>query len=159
MWKSQNTRFIFSPEAAAESLPTCSKESRQSAPSKSWSTREPSSACASRACRSGTTCGRSEQTIQSAPECSQTYANTATRLSLPGAFRARMFHAREKARAYAAREADFGRKAKRFHSFCEKFQSRIQGMCSPQCPCKDCCDKCQCLIKWAQTPYEEGGAK
>lgn len=49
--------------------------------------------------------------------------------------------------------------AKRFHSFCEKFQSRIQGMCSPQCPCKDCCDKCQCLIKWAQTPYEEGGAK
>lgn len=109
MWKSQNTRFIFSPEAAAESLPTCSKESRQSAPSKSWSTREPSSACASRACRSGTTCGRSEQTIQSAPECSQTYANTATRLSLPGAFRARMFHAREKARAYAAREADFGR--------------------------------------------------
>ena len=30
-------------------------------------------------------------------------------LSLPEAFRARIFRAREKARAYAAREADFGR--------------------------------------------------
>lgn len=30
-------------------------------------------------------------------------------LSLPGAFLAKIFHAREKARAYAAREADFGR--------------------------------------------------
>ena len=110
MWKNdQNTRFIFSPEAAAESLPTCSKESRPCAPSKSWSTREPSSACASPACRYGTTCEPSAQTIQSAPECSQTYANAATRLSLPGAFRVRIFHAREKARAYAAREADFGR--------------------------------------------------
>ena len=107
MWKSQNTRFIFSQEA--ESLPTCSKESRQSAPSKSWSTREPSSACASPACRSGTTCVRSAQTIQSAPGCSTTYANTATRLSLPGAFLVRIFHAREKARAYAEREADCGR--------------------------------------------------
>ena len=109
MWKDQNTRFIFSPEAAAESLPTCSMESRQSAPSKSWSTREASSACASRICRYGTTCEPSAPTIQSAPECSQTYANTATRLSLPGAFRVRIFHAREKARAYAEREADYGR--------------------------------------------------
>ena len=109
MWKSQNTRFTFSPEAAAESLPTCSKESRPCAPSKSWSTREPSSACASPACRYGTTCEPSAPTIQSAPECSQTYANAATRLSLPGAFRVRIFHAREKARAYAEREADFGR--------------------------------------------------
>ena len=109
MWKSQNTRFIFSPEAAAESLPTCSKESRPCAPSKSWSTREPSSACASPACRYGTTCEPSAPTIQSAPECSQTYANAATRLSLPGAFRVRIFHAREKARAYAEREADYGR--------------------------------------------------
>lgn len=109
MWKSQNTRFIFSPGAAAESLPTCSMESRQSAPSKSWSTREASSACASPACRFGTTCGRSAPTIQSAPECSQTYANAATRLSLPGAFLVRIFHAREKARAYAEREADCGR--------------------------------------------------
>ena len=109
MWKSQNTRFIFSPEAAAESLPTCSKESRPCAPSKSWSTREPSSACASPACRYGTTCEPSAPTIQSAPECSQTYANAATRLSLPGAFRVRIFHAREKAREYAEREADCGR--------------------------------------------------
>ena len=109
MWKSQNTRFIFSPEAAEESSQTCSTESRQSAPSKSWSTREPSSACASPACRFGTTCGRSAPTILSAPECSQTFENTATRLSLPVAFLAKIFHAREKARAYAAREADFGR--------------------------------------------------
>lgn len=109
MWKSQNTRFIFSPEAAAESLPTCSKESRPCAPSKSWSTREPSSACASPACRYGTTCEPSAPTIQSAPECSQTYANAATRLSLPEAFRVRIFHARVKARAYAEREADYGR--------------------------------------------------
>ena len=108
-WRGQNTRFIFSPEAAAESLPTCSKESRPCAPSKSWSTREPSSACASPACRYGTTCEPSAPTIQSAPECSQTYANAATRLSLPGAFRVRIFHAREKARAYAEREADYGR--------------------------------------------------
>lgn len=109
MWKSQNTRFIFSPEAAAESLPTCSKESRQSAPSKSWSTREASSACASPACRYGTTCEPSAPTILSAPECSQTFENTAMTLSLPGAFRVRTFHAREKARAYAEREADYGR--------------------------------------------------
>ena len=108
-WHGQNTRFIFSPEAAAESLPTCSKESRPCAPSKSWSTREPSSACASPTCRYGTTCEPSAPTIQSAPECSQTYANAATRLSLPGAFRVRIFHAREKARAYAEREADYGR--------------------------------------------------
>ena len=109
MWKSQNTRYIFSPVAAAESLPTCSTESRPCAPSKSWSTREPSSACASPACRFGTTCGRSAPTILSAPECSQTFENTAMTLSLPGAFLAKIFHAREKARAYAAREADFGR--------------------------------------------------
>lgn len=109
MWKSQNTRFIFSQEAEAESLPTCSKESRQSAPSRSKNTREQSSDCASQACRYGTTCGRSEPTIPSAPECSTTYANTATRLSLPVAFRVRIFRAQERARAYAEREADFGR--------------------------------------------------
>ena len=109
MWKDQNTRFIFSPGAAAESLPTCSMGSRPCVPSKSWSTREPSSACVSPACRFGTTCGRSAPTIQSAPECSTTYANTATKLSLPGAFLAKIFHARERARAYAEREADCGR--------------------------------------------------
>lgn len=90
-------------------MPTCSKESRQSAPSRSKNTREQSSDCASQACRYGTTCGRSEPTIPSAPECSTTYANTATRLSLPVAFRVRIFRAQERARAYAEREADFGR--------------------------------------------------
>ena len=49
--------------------------------------------------------------------------------------------------------------AERFHSFCEKFQSGIQGMCSTLCPCKDCCDKCHCLVKWSQMQYEEGGVK
>ena len=49
--------------------------------------------------------------------------------------------------------------AERFHSFCEKFQSGIQGMCSTLCPCKYCCDKCHCLVKWSQMQYEEGGAK
>lgn len=49
--------------------------------------------------------------------------------------------------------------AERFYSFCKKFQSDIQGMCSSRCPCKECCDMCHCLIKWAQMPYEEGGAK
>ena len=108
MWKSQNTRFIFSPEAAEESSQTCSTESRQSAPSRSKNTREPSSACASQSCLFGMMCEPSAQTIPSAPECSTTYANTATRLSLPVASLARIFRAREKARAYAAREADFG---------------------------------------------------
>ena len=109
MWKSQNTRFIFSPGAAAESLPTCLTESNPSAPLKSWNTREPSSACVSPTCRFGTTCGHSEPTTPTAPECSPTFENTAMTLSLPGAFLAKIFHAREKARAYAAREADFGR--------------------------------------------------
>ena len=45
--------------------------------------------------------------------------------------------------------------AERFYSFCKKYKSGIQGMCSPLCPCKDCCDKCHCLVKWAQMPYEE----
>ena len=49
--------------------------------------------------------------------------------------------------------------AKRFHSFCKKFQSGIQGMCSTLCPCKDCYDKCHCLVKWSQMQYEEGGVK
>ena len=45
--------------------------------------------------------------------------------------------------------------AERFHSFCEKFQSGIQGMCSPQCPCKECSDMCHCLTKWSQMTYNE----
>ena len=109
MWKSQNTRFIFSPGAAAESLPTCSMGSRQSAPSKSWNTREPSSACVSPTCRFGTTCEPSAPTIQSAPECSTTCADTRTILSSPEAFRAKILAARAKAREYAEREADCGR--------------------------------------------------
>ena len=49
--------------------------------------------------------------------------------------------------------------AERFYSFCKKFQSGIQGMCSPQCPCIGCRGMCHCLTKWEQMPYEEGGAK
>lgn len=48
--------------------------------------------------------------------------------------------------------------AERFYSFCKTHQSGIQGMCSSQCPCQDCCDTCHCLTKWSQMPYEEGGA-
>lgn len=109
MWKSQNTRFIFSPEAAAEYLPICSMVSRPCAPSKSWSTKEASSPCASRPCQSGTTCGRSAPTTKTAPECSPTCANTRTTLSLLADFPAKIFHARAKAREYAEKEADFGR--------------------------------------------------
>ena len=49
--------------------------------------------------------------------------------------------------------------ADRFHSFCNKRQSGIQGLCSQQCPCILCCSMSQCLTKWAQMPYEEGVAK
>lgn len=49
--------------------------------------------------------------------------------------------------------------AGRFHSFCKTRQSGIYGMCSPQCPCKECSDMCHCLTKWSQMAYEEGGAK
>ena len=108
-WRGQNTRFICSPEAAAESLPTCLTESGPCAPSRLKNTSGKFSPCASPTCRYGTTCGHSEPTTQTAPECSQTFENTAMTLSLPGAFLAKIFHAREKARAYAAREADFGR--------------------------------------------------
>ena len=45
--------------------------------------------------------------------------------------------------------------AKRFHSFCKKFQSDIQGMCSSQCPCISCYGMCHCITKWEQIPYEE----
>lgn len=49
--------------------------------------------------------------------------------------------------------------AKRFHLFCKKFQSDIQGMCSPLCPYINCCDMCHCITKWAQMPYEEESAE
>ena len=51
--------------------------------------------------------------------------------------------------------------AERFYAFCgyHRFQSGIKGMCSSLCPCIRCRDMCHCLTKWAQMPYEEGGAK
>ena len=62
-----------------------------------------------------------------------------------------------------ARQCDVGtaeEQAQRFHDFCVGNSSGINGMCKPTCPCIDCFDKCQCLSKWAQMPYEEeGGAK
>ena len=73
-----------------------------------------------------------------------------------------MANALDKAKAALAepiRNCDVGtaeEQAERFHSFCKTHQSGIQGMCSSQCPCKDCCDTCHCLTKWAQMPYEEG---
>ena len=75
-----------------------------------------------------------------------------------------MANALDKAKAALAepiRNCDVGtaeEQAERFHSFCKTHQSGIQGMCSSQCPCKDCCDTCHCLTKWSQMPYEEGGA-
>ena len=62
-----------------------------------------------------------------------------------------------------ARQCDVGtalEQALRFHDFCVGNSSGINGMCKPTCPCIDCFDKCQCLAKWAQMPYEaqEGGA-
>lgn len=109
MWKNQNTRFTYSPEAAAEYLPTCWTESRPSAQSRSCHTSKKSSRPASRACRYGTTCGHSGRTIPTAPECSTTCAPAPASLSLRADFHAKTFHAREKARVYAEREADFGR--------------------------------------------------
>ena len=54
------------------------------------------------------------------------------------------------------RQCDVGtaeEQAQRFHNFCVGNSSGINGMCKPTCPCIDCFDKCQCLTKWAQTPY------
>ena len=49
--------------------------------------------------------------------------------------------------------------AKRFYKFCMANSSVILGMCYSKCPCIDSGDKCHCLTKWAQMPYEEGGVK
>lgn len=49
--------------------------------------------------------------------------------------------------------------AQRFYNFCTEHSSAIHGMCDYKCPCIDSGDKCHCLCKWAQMPYEEGGAK
>ena len=60
------------------------------------------------------------------------------------------------------RNCDIGtayEQAKRFRSFCKKFQSDIQGMCSHLCQCIDCSDKCHCMTKWSQMPYEGGCAE
>lgn len=47
--------------------------------------------------------------------------------------------------------------AERFYNFCTEHSSAIHGMCNYRCPCIDSVDKCHCLCKWAQMPYEEGG--
>lgn len=46
--------------------------------------------------------------------------------------------------------------AKRFYKFCMANSSAIRGMCDSKCLCIDSGDKCHCLTKWAQMPYEEG---
>lgn len=102
-WKSPNTRCTFSPGAAAESLPTFSKESSPSSPSKLRTSNEASSAVVSPTFPCGTTCGRSEATTPNAPKPSPNSKPTATTLSLPGASLAKISVVREKARDYAAR--------------------------------------------------------
>ena len=44
--------------------------------------------------------------------------------------------------------------AQRFYNFCTEHSSAIHGMCDYKCPCLDSGDKCHCLCKWAQMPYE-----
>ena len=109
MWINQNTRFICSPGAAAESLRTSSTESNQSAPSKSCRTNKRCLRHGCPACRYGTTFAPSEATTQSAPESSTTCGESPMTLLLPEASLAKTSHAREKAREYAAKEADCGR--------------------------------------------------
>lgn len=55
------------------------------------------------------------------------------------------------------RNCDFGtaeEQAQRFYAFCQAHLSEIDGMCSDTCPCLNCGDKCHCLCKWSQMPYE-----
>lgn len=59
-------------------------------------------------CRYGMMSAPSGQTILNALECSQTFANTPMNLSLPAAFRAKIFLALERAREYAEKEAAYG---------------------------------------------------
>ena len=50
--------------------------------------------------------------------------------------------------------------ARRFSSFCERHkQGGIHGACSSQCPLIICSSRGYCMAKWAQMPYEEGGAR
>ena len=70
---------------------------------------------------------------------------------------------REKSSA-PLRNCDVGtaeEQAERFYAFCgcHRFQSGIKGMCSSLCPLIRCRDMCNCLTKWSQMPYDEGGAK
>ena len=109
MWINQNTRFICSPGAAAESLRTSSTESNQSAPSKSCRTNKRCLRHGCPACRYGKTFAPSEATTKSAPESSTTCGESPMTLLLPEASLAKTSHAREKAREYAAKEADCGR--------------------------------------------------
>lgn len=63
---------------------------------------------------------------------------------------------------FPLRQCDVGtpeEQAHRFHDFCVGNSSDIKRMCKPSCPCIDCFDRCQCMCKWAQLPYEaEEGA-
>lgn len=104
-WKSHAIRCTFSPGAAAESLPTFSKESSPSSPSKSRTSSEQSSASVSPTCHCGTTFAPSAKTTPNAPKPSPNSKPTATTLSLPGASLAKISLVLEKARDYAAREA------------------------------------------------------
>ncbi len=70
------------------------------------------------------------------------------------------------ARALPFRNCDVGtaeEQAERFYNFCVRNSGSINGMCDPKCPCIASPDKCHCMCKWAQMPYEadaeEGGAK
>ena len=109
MWKSRNTRCIFSPAEGGAFSPTSSTESGPSAPLKSKTTNSESLPQDSPTCQSGMTCGRSAQTIQNAPVQSKTCAGTPMSLSFPADFLVRIFQAREKAQELAVRGADFGK--------------------------------------------------
>lgn len=109
MWKSRNTRCIFSPAEGGAFSPTSSTESGPSAPLKSKTTNSESLPQDSLTCQSGMTCGRSAPTIQNAPVQSKTCAGTPMSLSFPADFLVRIFQAREKAQELAVRGADFGK--------------------------------------------------
>lgn len=54
------------------------------------------------------------------------------------------------------RNCDIGtaeEQSERFHEFCKRNQSPIQGMCSSSCPCKHRPDMCHCYAAWSQMPY------
>ena len=108
MWTVPFTRYTSSREPAADFSPTSSPASRQSAPSRSRSFRAESSPDASPEWESGTTCGRSDPTTQTAPTPSAGSAPTELHLSYRAAFHARTFLRPEKGRASPARVPGFG---------------------------------------------------